>query len=235
MPGSLERLPICGRLHELPRDTLTVLIADDHEVVCRGIRTLLEAQPEWKVCGEAATGGETIAKARELRPDVLLLDLTLPDMGAVEAIPEIMAVCPNVKIVALAMHDSGEMAAKALAAGACGVAMKSDAANDLLLTVQGVGSDRPFLSPAAIRLLQGQLAKNVTSATTPDDLTSRELELLKLLAQGHTNKEAAGILDISVKTVDSHRLNIMRKLKLASYSGYSGLIQFAIRHKIIEI
>src|SRR6266446_2836368 len=109
-----------------------ILIADDHELVRRGIRTVLEERREWVVCGEAATAGDCIEKAKKFRPDILLLDVTLPDMDAAGAISAIMRVCPAVKIVALTMHDSGEEAARALAAGAIGLVLKSDAANDLV-------------------------------------------------------------------------------------------------------
>jgi len=198
----------------------------------RGIRSLLEERREWIVCGEAATAGDTVEKARKLHPDVLLLGVTMPDMDAAEVIPEIMDGCPSTKIIALAMHDSGEQAARALAAGAVGLALKSDAISDLLLTVQNIGKNQPFLSPAAIKVLQRQLAKNRTSEAIPTDVTPRELQVLKLLASGESHKEVAGALKIRVKTVDAHRASIMRKLKLVTYSD---LIQFAIRHKLIEI
>jgi len=211
---------------------LRILIADDQELVRRGIRSLLEGRREWIVCGEAATAGDTIEKVRKLHPDVLLLGVRLPDMDAAEAIPEIMDGCPTTKIIALAMHDSGEQAAGALAAGAVGLALKSDAANDLLLTLQNIARNQPFFSPAALRVLQCQLAKNRTPGATPTDLTAREIQVLKLLASGESHKEVGGTLKIRVKTVDAHRANIMRKLKLVRYSD---LIQFAIRHKLIEM
>jgi DNA-binding NarL/FixJ family response regulator len=213
------------------RTQFRVLIADDHEVVRRGIRTVLEARRDWQVCGEAATGGETIEKAARLRPDVLLLDLTLPDMDPAQAIPEIMEICPNVKIIGLAMHDSGELAAGALAAGASGLTMKSDAANDLLLTLQQIGKNQLFLSSAAVKLLQVHLATTRTPRRDLKDLTPRELQILKLRVKGCPNKEIARSLEISVKTVDAHRASIMRKLKLVTYSD---LIQFAIRHKLVQ-
>ena len=213
-----------------PAAELRILISDDHELVRRGIRTVLEEQRGWMVCGEAATAADTLEKARKLRPDLLLLDVTLPDRDAAEAIPEVMRVCPTVKIIALAMHDSAEQAARALAAGAIGLVLKSDAANDLVMAVQNIGNNQPFLSPSAVRAMQGQLAKNKTSGAMPADLTPRELEVLKLLASGQSHKQVAGSLKIRVKTVDAHRANIMRKLKLATYSE---LIQFALRHKLI--
>ena len=211
-------------------EELRILIAGHHELVRRGIRAVLEER-DWVVCGEAVTAGDTLEKAQRLRPDVLLLDVTPSDMAAAEAIPEIMQVCPTIKIIALAMHDSAEQAAAALAAGANGLVLKSDAANDLVIAVQNVGKNQPFLSPGAVRALQNQLAKNKTLGAMPADLTPRELEVLKLLATGQSHKQVAGSLKIRVKTVDAHRANIMRKLKLVTYSE---LIQFALRHKLIE-
>ena len=211
---------------------LSILIADDHEVVRRGVRTLLEARPEWKVCGEAATGQETIEKVRKLRPSLVLLDLTMPELDGLEAIPQILRDSPDTKILVLTMHDSGEMAARVLAAGASGLVLKSDAARDLVRAVQAIDRNQPFLSAAVTRLILGELVKTSTPGPSPSDLTPRELEVLKLLAFGRSNRETATTLDISVKTVDAHRASIMRKLKLTTYSD---LVQFAIRHQILEL
>jgi DNA-binding NarL/FixJ family response regulator len=211
---------------------ISILVADDHEVVRRGIRTLFEAQPEWKICGEAATGREAIEKSRKLCPDVVLLDIAMPDINGLEAIPQILNVCPTAKVLILTMHDSGEVATKALAAGASGLVLKSDAGRDLVRAVQAANKSQPFLSPAVTKIILGHLAKTNTAGPSPTDLTPRELEILKLLAHGRSNKEVATALEISVKTVDAHRSNIMRKLNLNTYSD---LIYFAIRHKLIEV
>jgi DNA-binding NarL/FixJ family response regulator len=211
---------------------LSILIADDHEVVRRGIRTLLEARPEWKICGEAATGREAAEKTKQLRPDLVLLDLTMPEVDGLQAIHKILDARPSTKILVLTMNDSGEMASKVLAAGASGLVLKSDAARDLVRAVQSVERDQPFLSPAVTRLIIGHLAKTSAPGPSPGNVTPRELEVLKLLALGRSNKEVATALDISAKTVDAHRSNIMRKLNLRTYSD---LIQFAIRHQIIHL
>jgi DNA-binding NarL/FixJ family response regulator len=211
---------------------LRILIADDHEVFRRGIRCMLEDQPDWKICGEAATGGETIEKTRALRPDLVLLDVAMPDMDAANAILQILSVCPRVKIVALAVHDSGELATKALAAGASGLALKSDAARDLVLTVRNIENNQPFLSPAAVTMIRSRLVAQQTTGPTPANLTAREIEVLQGLARGQSNKALAAALHISVKTVNAHRSNIMRKLQLRSNSE---LIHFAIRHGFIDV
>ena len=212
--------------------SLSILIADDHEVVRRGIRTLLEARPEWKICGEAATGREAAEKAKQLRPDLVLLDLTMPEINGLEAIHKILDARPSTKILVLTMNDSGEMASQVLAAGASGLVLKSDAARDLLRAVDSVAKGQPFLSPAVTKLIIGQLAKTSAREPSPADISRRELEVLALLALGRSNKEVAAALDLSVKTVDAHRSNIMRKLNLRTYSD---LIRFAIRHQIIHL
>lgn len=137
-----------------PTMNLSILIADNHEDVRRDIRMLLEERREWKVCGEAVTGGEIIEMARTLRPDLLLLDPALPDMDARQTIPEIKEVCPTARIVLLAVRNSEELAVKAMAAGASGLAMKSDTARDLLPTLQDILKNRRFLSPAAERCMK---------------------------------------------------------------------------------
>ena len=210
---------------------LSILIADDHEVVRRGIRNLLEARPEWKIVGEASTGPEAIDKARKLRPDVALLDLSMPDQDGIQAVSDLAAASPATKIMVLTMHDSGEMASRALAAGASAFVLKSDAARDLVRAIQAIAKGQAFLSPGVTKLVLDQLVKPSSSRPTPDDLTVREIEVLKLLAQGRTNKVTAAEHAVSVKTIDTHRASIMRKLQLESFSE---LMQFAIRHRLIE-
>src|SRR5207249_3923761 len=140
--------------------------------------------------------------------------ITMPDMDGLEAIPRILSACPHTRILVLTMHDSGEMATKVLAAGARGLVLKSDAARDLVLAVQAIEKDLPFLSPAVTQLILGELVKGGRPGPAAGDLTARELEVLKLVALGRSAKEVAAALAISVKTVDAHRTSIMRKLNL---------------------
>jgi DNA-binding NarL/FixJ family response regulator len=211
---------------------LSILVADDHEVVRRGIRALLEVRPEWRICGEASNGLEVVERVKRLRPDMVLLDLAMPKMDGPKTIPVILKACPGTKVLVLTMNDCGELASQALAAGASGVVLKSDAGRDLVRAVQSVEKGNPFLSPSVTRLIIGHLAKTGAAGPSPRDVTARELEILRLLALGKTYKEVATALDLSVKTVDAHRSNIMRKLALRTNSD---LIQFAIRHQIIDI
>jgi two-component system response regulator NreC len=214
-----------------PLRKLRILIAEDSEVVRRGLRSLLEDQPEWNIIGEPATSSEAIEKTKTLRPDLLLLDVTMPDVEPEKAIPQIINACPTVKIIALVTKDSSESAANALVAGAKGLVLKSDAASEVVRTVQHVGDNLPFLSPAAVTLIANQLAKHQTAGPIPADLTTRELEVLVALARGASNKEAAAMLGISIKTVNSHRNNIMQKLKLRNYRS---LVHFAIREGLLK-
>jgi DNA-binding NarL/FixJ family response regulator len=215
-----------------PAKGTRILIAEDFEVIRRGIRSVIEGRPQWTVCGEARTGAETIEKTKSLGPDLLLLDVTMPDMRASEIIPQVLQHCPAVKIVALAMEDSAELAAQALAAGADGLVLKSEPASDLLQAMKNVAGDQYFLSPAAITMIRGQLARPPAPRPLPTDLSPREFEVFASLARGRSSKELAATLGISLKTVSAHRSNIMRKLGLRSYSA---LIQFAIQHGIVEI
>jgi DNA-binding NarL/FixJ family response regulator len=208
---------------------LRILIAEGEDIVRRGVRSLLQGRTDWKICGEAVSARETMEKTKVLQPDLLVLELAMPDMEAAKAIPKIIEVCPMVRVVALATQDSPVLAANALGAGATGVALKSEAASELLLTVDKVAKGQCYLSPAAVNLIKSYLAKR-GAAPRPADLSSRELQVLECLARGQSNKVLAAALGISVKTVNAHRSNIMRKLTLHSYSD---LIQFAIRHGII--
>jgi len=227
----LSFLPYSEPLAQISSKTARrILIADEYEVVRCGLRALLK-QTDWLICGEAATGAETVEKARQLQPDLVLFDVTLPDIGAGSTVARIFEVCPATRIVALAPDHAGEQATSALAAGATGLALKSDTASNLLLTVESVGRQSRFLSPGAIRLIQSQLATTRPSGPWPATLTPREREVLKWLAAGMSNKELATTLDVSVKTVHVHRANLMRKLDVRSYRE---LIQFAIRNKLIE-
>jgi DNA-binding NarL/FixJ family response regulator len=211
---------------------MRILIAADHAVVRSGIQLFLRNRQEWKICGEAATAAEAIEKAGTLRPDLLLLDVPLPDMDTAKAIRQIIEVASATKIVAVVEKDSPELAASALAAGAKGVVLKSEGASELVSSMQNVAEGRSFLSPGAVAMIQSQLAKPNAIGPERADLTPREFQILESLARGLGNKELAAVLGISVKTVDAHRASIMRKLKLDSYSE---LVQFAVRQRIIKI
>jgi DNA-binding NarL/FixJ family response regulator len=210
---------------------LRILVADDHEVVRKGIRTLIQTRSEWEICGEASTGRDAVAKTARMKPDVVLLDITMPDLSGLEAIPEILKAQPETKILVLTMHDSGQMASKVLAAGARGLVLKSDAARDLVLALEALGKNKIFLSPGVTKILVNEIRQN-QAVPSPDILTSRETEVLKYLAEGNSNKEVAARLGISPRTIDAHRARIMDKLHVRTLSD---LVHFAIRHKIVDV
>lgn len=213
---------------------LRILIADDHAIVRRGLKELLEEQSGWSVCAEAADGRAAVELALEHRPHVAVLDLSMPELNGLEATRRIRAALPETEVLVFTMHDSEELIGAVLDAGAKGYLLKSDAALQLVPAVQSLARRKPFFAGRISEvLLDGYL--NGRSAqpqnTAADRLTSREREILQLLAEGHSNKHIANSLDLSVKTVETHRAAIMRKLELRSLPD---LVRFAIRNRIIE-
>lgn len=213
---------------------IRILVADDHEVVRRGLRTLLEAQPDWEVAGEAATGREALEMTKQLKPEVVLLDITMPELNGLEATRQILKALPKTEVLILTMHESEQLVREVLTAGARGYVLKSDAGRDLVAAVDCVSRHKPFFtSTVAQMILEGYLkvASQAAQLAAPGArLTPREREIVQLLAEGKCNKEVAHALSISVKTAETHRANIMRKLNLHSLSD---LVHYAIRNKIV--
>lgn len=217
-----------------PGTTIRVLFADDHFVVRRGVRDLLESEPRCRVLGEARTGREVVSKAIELKPDVVILDVSMPELNGVEATRQIRSAVPHSKVLVLTMHDSEHLVRELLQAGALGYLLKTDAARDLVLAVESLHEGRPFFtSPVARMVLQGYLNSRpqVTESGAHGSLTPREREVVQLLAEGRSNKEIASALGISVKTAETHRANIMRALNLRSICD---LVHYAVREDIIQ-
>ena len=209
---------------------LRILLVDDHAVVRRGVRSLIEGHRGWMVVGEATTAAEGAAKAKKLKTDVILLDLGLPDVSGVEAINIIRRVRPEAQILVLTMHLSGGLASQVLAQGARGLVLKSDATSDLVHAVEALERGNSFVSPAVMELVLQGLAES--GKPPSNNLTPRERQILKLLAEGKANKVVATTLGLSIKTVEAHRANLMRKLDLRSLSD---LIHFAIRNRLIDV
>ncbi len=214
---------------------IKLLMVDDHEIVRAGLRMLLQAQPEIEIVGEVDTGHAAIAKAKELAPDIVLMDISLPDMDGFEATRQIKRALPNTSILALTMHESDEYFFKMLDAGASGYVPKKAAPTDLVSAIRVVHDGGVFLYPsvakALVRDYMGRVAEG-SEHEALDGLTDREQEVLKLIADGLTNQEIADKLTISVKTVERHRANIMAKLNLHSRTE---LVKYAIRKGLIDV
>src|SRR5271168_2125639 len=214
---------------------LRILVADDHPVVRAGLRALLESRPGWQVCGEAANGREAAEKSQALKPDVAVLDISMPVLNGIEATRRIRQVSPETEVLVLSMHESDQMVQQMLQAGALGYILKDDADRVLLAAVDAVRRHRPFFSS---RLAQGFAASGRPGThpgapvqRTRGRLTPREREIVQLLAEGKSNKEVAGVLNISVRTAETHRANIMLKLNLHSIVE---LVHYAMRNHIVE-
>jgi DNA-binding NarL/FixJ family response regulator len=213
---------------------LRILIADDHEVARKGIRSLLESHAEWEVCGEARDGREAVEYASQLQPDVFLLDIGMPNLNGLDAARQILAIIPDARILILTVHDSEQVVREVLAAGARGFLLKSDAGRDLVAAVEALQRRRTFFtSSVAQMLLDGYLRPYDDAYTSGRPvLTPREREVIQLVAEGKTTKEVATVLSLSVKTAETHRTNLMRKLDLHSVAA---LTLYAVRNGIVQI
>ena len=214
---------------------LRILIADDHEVARRGIRALLESHHGWEVCGEAKDGRETIEMASRLNPDLVLLDIGMPNLNGLEAARQILATTPDVAILILTMQDSDQMVREVLRAGARGFLLKSDAGRDLVSAVEALQQQRTFFTTRVSQMvLDGYLGREIRLDNPANEniLTMREREVIQLLAEGKTSKEVAVALNLSVKTAETHRTNLMRKLDLHSVAD---LTRYAVRNGIVQV
>jgi DNA-binding NarL/FixJ family response regulator len=213
---------------------LRILVADDHEVARQGIRSLLESHAGWEVCAEAKDGREAVESATKFRPDVLLLDIGMPNLNGLDAARQILAMSPEARILILTIHDSEQVVREVLAAGAKGFLLKSDAGRDLLAAVEALQHWRTFFTPkVAQMMLDGYLRPHEESDPSGQCvLTPREREVIQLVAEGRTTKEIATALSLSVKTAETHRTNLMRKLDLHSVAD---LTLYAVRNGIVQI
>ena len=209
-----------------------ILIADDHEMVRQGLRKVLEEHPGWMVCGEAATGRQAVAKTCELKPHVLVLDFALPELNGLEVTRQVRAAQPDTEVLILTMHESEQLARELLAAGARGFVFKSDAGRTLVTAIQHLLRHEPYCTSKLPALVQESF-QHPPPPEAPvvfgSVLTPREREIIQLIAEGRGSKQVADALGISIKTVDTHRANLMRKLGIHSVSE---LVRYAIREKI---
>jgi len=213
---------------------LRLLIADDHAVVRAGLRILLESRKGWEVCAEAADGRDAVEKAAKFKPDIVILDIGMPLLNGVEAARRIRKSLPKTEILILTMHESDELAHQVVEAGARGYILKDEADRVLHAAIDALRQHKPYFSSRI-----SEAATAAAEASSSDDsakfprsrLTSREREILQLLAEGKSNKEVANLLNISVNTAEAHRANIMLKL---DFHSLADLVMYAVRNKIIR-
>jgi DNA-binding NarL/FixJ family response regulator len=216
--------------------SLQLLIADDHEIVRRGLRAILETQDDWTVVAEAVTGRQAIDQAREHPPDVAIIDIGMPELNGLEATRQILKLLPLTEVLILTMHESEQIVREVLAAGARGYVLKSDAGRDLVAAVEALKDHRTFFSSKISDMLLTSYLRQPDRSepaepTGRSRLTAREREIVQLLAEGKSNKEVAQMLNISIKTAETHRTNIMNKLDLRSITE---LVRYAVRNNIVE-
>jgi DNA-binding NarL/FixJ family response regulator len=205
--------------------TIKILLADDHTIVRQGLKLILSSQPDLQVVGEAANGRETVELAQQLRPDVVLLDVAMPELNGIDATRRMMETNPRLRILVLSMHKEAVYVREILKAGARGYLLKDVIDTELVNAVRSVARGDGYISPAVSGALLSDYRQNITDPV--DLLTKREREVLQLIAAGKTNKEVAAQLNLSVYTVDSHRGKIMEKLNLHSTGE---LVRFAIKN-----
>mgnify|MGYP001558468527 FL=1 len=212
---------------------IKVMIADDHALVREGISAFLRMSSDIEVVGEASDGLEAIEVAREINPDVILMDIAMPRLGGLEATIELKKICPNTKILIVTQYDDKEYVNRLLKAGVSGYILKRSAGTDLIAAIKAVSRGEFYLCPAlASDVIDGYLGKKEITVEEPyERLTDREKQVLKLIAEGHTHKEIADMLNISAKTVIAHQTNLTEKLGISSRSA---LIRFALQKGIIK-
>jgi DNA-binding NarL/FixJ family response regulator len=211
---------------------LRILVADDHEVVRKGLCSLLQSHG-WEICGEAVDGRQAVEKTQQLKPDLVILDIGMPNLNGLDATRQILHNNPQQKILILTITDTDQVVRDVLQAGARGFVLKSDAARDLVAAVEAVQQHRTFFTTRVGEMvLDGYLKGGSRTEPTLPSLTPREREIVQLLAEGKSTKEVASVLNLSVKTAETHRSNIMRKLKLHSVGE---LVLYAVRNNIVQV
>lgn len=212
-----------------------ILIADDHEMVRQGLRQTIEGRKDWQICGEASTGREAVEAAKKLVPDLIILDFGMPELNGLEATRQIKKTVPNTEILVFTMHETAELTHALLKAGARGYLLKSDAASRLVEAVEALSKHNPYftwsISKTMLAAYLSDRRVDRQNANQFDELTPREREIVQLLAEGHSNKAVSTLLGISVKTTETHRAAIMRKLGISSIVE---LVRYAIRNSIIQ-
>ncbi len=213
-----------------------VLLVDDHTIVRQGLKALLDFQDGIEVVGEAEDGRQAIEKAKQLVPDIIVIDITMPNLNGIEATRQMKKINPEMKVLVLTVHDNEEYVHQILQAGASGYLLKESAVSDLVSAINAVKKGDIFLSPSISKVVVKDYIRHAEGGSGDFDsinlLTGREREILQLIAEGHTNKAIAHLLKLSVKTVDVHRSHIMEKLNIHDVTG---LVKYSIRKGLIEV
>jgi two-component system, NarL family, response regulator NreC len=208
---------------------IRILLADDHALVRHGFRMILAAQPDMEVAGEAGNGREAVELAQKLKPDIVVMDVTMPELNGIEATRRLIELSPRSRVLALSMHKDAVYVREILRAGARGYLLKDSADADLLAAVRAVAKGEGYLSPGVSDAVLSDYRRHVTDPL--DLLTTREREVLQMIAEGKTNKEIANSLNLSVYTIEAHRGRVMEKLNLHSTGE---LVRFAVRSGLID-
>ncbi len=211
---------------------IRILIADDHDVVLRGLRVLIESEYGWEICGQATNGRQAVEMAAQFQPDVAVLDISMPELSGVDATREIKRANAGIEVLILTGGTNESALHQSFAAGALGCLLKSDASEHLIPAIQSLCQHQPYLGPSTSRVVFDRYVHGGGASDQAEQaISTREQEVLKLVAQGLSNKEAASKLSISVKTVETHRSAIMRKM---AFKSFSDLVRYAIRNQLIE-
>jgi DNA-binding NarL/FixJ family response regulator len=216
---------------------LRILVADDHEVVRRGLSALLQTQEGWEICAEASDGREAVEKAKQLNPDFVILDIGMPNLNGLAATRQLAQHDPNCKIIVLTVTDTDQVIREALDAGARGFVLKSDAVWDLISAIEALQRGQMFFTPRVNEMVLAAFLEKRTAAPRGmppkfSTLTPREKEVIQLLAEGKSSKEVASFLNLSTKTAETHRSNIMRKL---GFHSIRDLVLYAVKNNIIQL
>jgi len=214
---------------------LSILVADDHEIVRRGLVSMIKSQPGWEVCAEAADGRHAVELAKQFRPDIAILDIGMPTLNGLEATRQILRENRSIKVLVLTMYDTDQAVRSVLDAGARGFLLKSDAARDLVSAIDALQHNKTFFTARVAEMVLSGYRGNTGTPQRElplPHLTAREREVVQLLAEGRSTKEVASHLNLSVKTAETHRSNIMRKLGLHSVSE---LVLYAVRNNIVQV
>ncbi len=215
-----------------PTRKLRILLADDHEIVRQGVRALIERRAEWEVCGEAGDGRIAVALAEKLQPDIAIIDLGMPELNGLDATRQIKRALPRCEVLVFTGDEDDKLIHEVFAAGARSYILKNDISTHLLAAIEALSQHKHYFTTKISEVVFARYLDGKSASADGRDLTPREREIVQLLAEGKSNKEVAAVLGISIKTVETHRATIMKKL---AFGSFADLVRYAIRQKIIQV